>query len=98
MKLIDYFKSPISEFAQIIFGFVFGLLFGPLSYGMSYNFLFIIIYEIVLFYFTQNFSSTTKIETRIICNISALYGWILGRSLFLEETGLEDLTFYLNTH
>jgi len=96
MNLIDYLKTPSSEVFQIGISFVLGLLFGPLSYGMSYNILFIFFYEIGLFYLTKNFPGVYKLETRIICNISALVGWVLGRCLLVNETGFEGVEKYFN--
>lgn len=88
-KLKNYLKTPSSELFQIVSAFALGLLFGPLSWGIGYNIFFIIIYEILLFYFTKNFPGVYKIQTRIIANLAGLYGWVLGRTLLINETGLE---------
>jgi hypothetical protein len=92
-KLKSYLKTPCSELFQIVSAFTLGLLFGPLSWGIGYNFLFIIIYELLLFYFTKDYPEVYRVETRIVANLAGICGWILGRYFLCKETGLEKIIY-----
>jgi hypothetical protein len=86
----EWFKSTTStEFSQIVFSFALGLISGPLSRGISFFFLFVCIYEIALWRITEGLPIYWQMRTRVVVNLASFLGWIVGRYLILEETGLE---------
>lgn len=74
---------------QLIFFFAYGILFGGLSPSIFYSFLFIVVYEFYVFHMSKNFPPIVRELDRILLNVVYIGGWILGRCLMLNETGLE---------
>lgn len=84
-------NDSYTEFNQMIVGFALGLLFGPFSKGIAYFLLFLLIYEIVLFYYTQDMTPKWRMEARIAIGVGSLLGWMIGRWLILRVSTIGDL-------
>ena len=78
-----------TELVQIVVGFTIGLILAPFSWGFIYFLIFWIIWEILVMYGTgMRHPHYRKIgRLGIIC--SSFIGWITGRYLILDETGME---------
>lgn len=74
---------------QAVLSFATGLFLGMLSWGLYFTLAFIFIFEIVLYIYTVKYPPMDSLDTRISINAIFLLGWILSRSLYLRETGLE---------
>lgn len=89
----NYFCCQVaSELRQIVTAFSLGLILGPLSTNLLFKILFIIIYEIILYYYTKHLR--WKCLTRIAITCAGLYGYFLGRWLIKGKTGLESFYGY----
>jgi len=76
---------------QLIFFFACGLLFGGLFNHIIYTLIFIAIYEFYVFHITRFFPPKSKAIDRVLLNVVYIFGWILGHSLMLNESGLEEV-------
>lgn len=91
-KIRGYFCSERStEFNQIVIAFASGLLLGPFSVSLVTKFIFIIIYEVIIFYYTRHAPKRWRYINRLATNCAGLYGYFLGRWLITGITGLEFL-------
>uniref|UniRef100_A0A6C0AEB7 Uncharacterized protein n=1 Tax=viral metagenome TaxID=1070528 RepID=A0A6C0AEB7_9ZZZZ len=91
--MIDHLKDfSVSIFSDLWFGILFslfmGLIFGPLSICIEYSLIFLVLYEIFIFAISSDYGHE-KISYRILLNIFYLIGWIWGRWLYLNSTGIE---------
>lgn len=80
-----------SELLEIVVAFVIGLFFGPLSSGFIYFLISIIVLELFAFYTTRKLPEGYKWYMRVVINLAGIIGWILGRWLVINETGVEHL-------
>lgn len=69
---------------QLITTFSLGVLFSPWSYGIFYLLLFIIMYEVVFFYYTGPYNPYWNPEVRGGVILAAILGFIVGR-VFAEQ-------------
>ena len=70
---------------QLIYAFFIGLISGPISLGVKYFITFIIIFEIIIFYYTQDLEAGYRSETRIYVNVAAVLGYFISRYIFLNK-------------
>jgi hypothetical protein len=84
-------NDSYTELSQMIAGFALGLIFGPFSKGIAYFLLFILVYEIALFYYTQDVTPSWRMEARFAISVGSLLGWIIGRWLILRVSIISDL-------
>lgn len=82
---------------QIVMSLVSGILFGGLSKTILFSLVFIFFFEFMVFQYTSSYPPTVKTNERFLINIVFILGWIIGRVLILNETGLEDpVAFFLD--
>jgi len=81
---------------QIILFLCYGILFGGLCRNIFLSLIFIVIYEFYIFHITRFFPPEAKEIDRFLINLFYIFGWVLGRILMLNETGLEDVFEYFN--
>lgn len=74
---------------EILLSFIMGLLAGGVSYNILVTFIMIFIYEFFMVHVTKYFNKDTKMVNRFISRVFYFGGWIIGRILMLNETGLE---------
>lgn len=74
----------------VIFGLAYGIFTGPISSGFVYLFLVTVIFEIYVFASTEY--SKYSALSRILMNVAMVIGWIIGRYLYLGETGIDNLS------
>lgn len=74
---------------QLLFFFMYGVMFGGIAKNILYSILFIIVYEFYVFNSTRFFPPNVREVDRVLLNIVYIGGWIIGRCLMLNETGLE---------
>jgi hypothetical protein len=85
---------------QIIIALVLGLLIAPISWGLQYTFIFIAFFELYVFSITATYPPIARGWDRIVINLFFIFGWVLSRMLFCNETGFEysirhgDTCFY----
>lgn len=90
-KIKSYFCSDrTTELSQLVCAFVIGILFGPFSTSLIWRLIYVIVYLIVIFYFTRGEKPYWKTLTRIAIISISFYGYLLGRWLVLGTTGLEN--------
>lgn len=90
-KIKGYFcSSTATDLNQLTIAFVLGLVVGPFSTSIIFRLLFIIVYEVVVFYYTRGLTPYWRLLTRIAINCASLYGYILGKWLLTNRTGLES--------
>jgi len=89
--LADTYRENIE--LQIILSFALGLLFAPMSYGIEYTFLFIIIFEFYVFIITTKYPPCIRFVDRLLINLFFIFGWIISRINFCNETGMERFLF-----
>jgi hypothetical protein len=88
----SYFcAEEATELNQIVIAFTLGLLLGPFPTNLLFKLVLIIIYEIILFYYTSGLAPYWRCLNRIAVNSAGLYGYFLGRWLITGSTGLEYL-------
>lgn len=89
----NYFCCQVSsDLRQIVTAFSMGLILGPLSTSLLFKLIFIIVYEIILYYYTKHLKWSFYIRLAITC--AGLYGYFLGKWLINEKTGLEKFFGY----
>lgn len=76
---------------QLMFFFAYGVLFGGLCKHILPSLIFIVLYEFYVFHMSQFFPPNIKAIDRVLLNVVYIFGWILGRVLILNETGLEEV-------
>lgn len=76
---------------QFIFFLASGLLFGGISRSLILSLIFIIVYEFYIFHISRFYPPKVRAIDRVLFNVAYIFGWILGRILMLNETGLEDI-------
>jgi len=76
---------------QIIFSLALGLLLGQFSWGLFYTFLFIVFYEIYVITITSLYPPSCKILDRLNINLFFIFGFIISRICFKNETGFEEI-------
>lgn len=81
---------------QCVFFLAYGILFGGLSSSLFISVIFVIIYEFYVFNITLYFPPEVKAVDRVLVNVVFFFGWIVGRLLMLNETGLEEYIDYFN--
>lgn len=84
--MIEYVRGyfcceDYSPLTQILVSFASGLAFAPLKGGFFWTVIFIIIYEIILIYFTGMEDKFWQLETRAGVIFAALAGWLIGREI-----------------
>ena len=88
---MEYIKDCVCEWNKNtfyeagVFALLVGLLFGPISQGIQFFILSIIIYEILIFYFTHDVPPYYRWQLRIFINIMSLIGWIISRYLHIKK-------------
>jgi uncharacterized membrane protein YfcA len=89
----NYFCCMVSsDLRQIVTAFVTGLLLGPFNTNLLFKIIFIIVYEIILYYYTRHVK--WKHLTRLAITCAGLYGFFLGKWLINNKTGLEKFYGY----
>ena len=85
-------KSNIEDIEfQVIFSLALGLLFGQFSYGLFYTFIFIILYEIYVMSITYTYPPSCKFFDRLNINLFFIFGFVISRICFCNETGFEEV-------
>jgi hypothetical protein len=80
--------DPVTiEVFEIIFSLLFGFILAPFSWNIYSYIIFVIFFEIILFWLTDGLMPYWKMRTRILVNVAALIGWIIGRLLFCKGKG-----------
>ena len=82
---------------QIITSLASGLLFGGISRTILFTVIFVLVFEFVVFYSSRFYPPKVKDEDRILINLVFFLGWIVGRVLMLNETGLEEAVEFFET-
>jgi hypothetical protein len=82
-----------TELQRLICAFVLGIIFGPLSRGPIWLLASTIIVELTTFFIPacRLEGGSYCFELRVGIVAAGFLGWILGRTLALEETGCEHL-------
>lgn len=81
--------SEVNMDFDIVLSFTIGILLGGLSYNILFVILFAVFGEIFMMAFLKIKFNEVMYVNRVINKIFYLGGWIIGRILFLNETGLE---------
>jgi len=81
---------------QIIVSLASGLLFGGVSMHIFFTLLFVLGFEFYVFWISKFYPPITKDVDRVLINLVFFFGWIFGRYLMLNETGLEDCVDYFD--
>ena len=81
---------------QIIASLASGLLFGGLSKTILFTILFVLVFEFFVFHSSKFYPPIVKGEDRVLINLVFFLGWIVGRVLMLNETGLEEVVEYFD--
>lgn len=81
-----------TDLSQIVFAFIYGLFFGPFSNSIVYVIISLIVFELYVIISTRMAKPLWQFEFRVTMNAAGLIGWVLGRWLILDETGIEDLS------
>lgn len=76
---------------QLMFFFAYGILFGGISKNIFSSLVFIVIYEFYVFHMSRFFPPNVKVIDRVLLNVVYIFGWILGRVLMINQTGLEEV-------
>lgn len=79
LDLVIYIAGEFTSLSQMIVSFAFGVLLSPLSFGLLWYLLFIFTYEIL--YFCTTHHEYWNFYTRAAVIITAIFGWIVGRSV-----------------
>lgn len=69
------------DLLQFVIAFASGLFLGAYSHSFESSLLFLILIEIYIFMFTENYDEYTKIEIRFILNIIYFSGWTIAKIL-----------------
>jgi hypothetical protein len=94
-KIKSHFCSDKSTSVnQITIAFTMGLLFGPFANGLVFRIVFLVIYEVIVFYFTAGLAPYWKIRTRVGVIIAGLCGYFLGRWLILCHYSIPVFKWY----
>lgn len=88
ISIAKSYKEDI-EF-QVILSLAMGFLFAPLAYRFEYSFAFIVAFEIYVFLVTEIYAPSVRALDRILINLFFIFGWVLSRIAFNNETGFED--------
>lgn len=83
------------EFQSILF-LAYGILIGGISNSLFFILVFIVLYEFYVFHISRMFPPNVKNLDRVLLNVMFIFGWIIGRILMLNETGIEDIIDYFN--
>ena len=91
--MIDYIAKTNTEDIefQIIFSLALGLLLGQFSWGLFYTFLFVVFYEIYVCAITNVYPPSCKVLDRLNINLFFIFGFIISRIVFNDETGFEEV-------
>jgi hypothetical protein len=81
---------------QIIFSLSYGLLFGGVSTQIFSTILLCIIFEFYVFHVSKFYPPSIKLEDRILLNIIFILGWVIGKILIQNKTGMEDVFEFIN--
>lgn len=76
---------------QAISSLATGLIFGSLSISFFFMIFFVMIYEFFVYVLSIKFPPTPKSYDRVFVNVTFLVGWLLGRSLILNENGVQEI-------
>lgn len=76
---------------QIVSFLAYGVLFGGISKSLFFVILFCVVYEFYVFHISRFYPPEVKDLDRVILNLIFIFGWIVGRFLMLNESGLEDV-------
>ena len=79
---------------QIIFSLALGLLFAPMGYELIYSIYLIIFFEAYVFFITSSYPPAVQTTDRILINLFFIFGWVISRILYRNETGFEG---FINT-
>ena len=94
MSYLDsYFcNSDQTELFQVVIAFAFGLAAGPISSGIAFLIVYTIFFEVFLVFATGMREPYWYPEARIAIFCSGILGWVLGRWLVADETGIDELS------
>ena len=81
---------------QIISFLTYGILFGGLSKSLLFVIFFTIVYEFYVFHVSRFYPPEVKSFDRILLNLIFIFGWIVGRFLMLNESGIEEIVDLFN--
>lgn len=76
---------------QLLISLASGFLFGPLSYSILTSIVFVVIFEICVFHYSMIYPPEVRYIDRFLINLLFFFGWIIGRRLMLNESGLEGV-------
>lgn len=79
---------------QCVFFLAYGILFGGISSSLFITIIFVLIYEFYVYHISQFYPPSVQAFDRVLVNIIFFYGWIIGRWLMLNETGIEECIEY----
>jgi hypothetical protein len=71
-------REAFTPTAQVILSFAVGVLLSPWSWGLIFYILFLVVYEIVYYFFTDNWDE----YSRMAVIVYAILGWIIGREFY----------------
>lgn len=83
--LADIFVPKQFELQHILTAFGFGVITAPWSCGLSFYIAFTLTYEVIVFSLCTKHQRTYSLTHRILLNIYAFVGFIIGRILFRKH-------------
>lgn len=81
---------------QIISFLAYGVLLGGISKHVLFVIFFCIVYEFYVFHISRFYPPEVKTLDRILLNLIFIFGWVVGRFLMLNESGLEEVVDLFN--
>ncbi len=88
MKTLTKMHTENVEY-QIIFSLALGLLFAPFGYDLIFSIYFIVFFEVYVFLITEIYPPSTRMMDRVVINLFFIFGWVISRMLYRNETGFE---------
>lgn len=73
-----------------------GLFFGPMSSGLVYLIITILIWEGIIIYITKRLKPQYRFDIRLAMNVAGILGWVLGRWLYLGNTGYKQFINFMS--